>query len=75
MSRGLRAPAGAAKVGRGELSEPDQTSRRQIRREMDSLLAQIVAQRTAEPGNFSGREELYMAHHALRARLKRLDRV
>ena len=62
-------------MGRGDVAEPDETSRRQIKREMDRLLEQIVAQRTAEPDNFAGREELYSAHHALLARLKRLNRI
>jgi hypothetical protein len=48
--------------------------RREIEREIDDLLVLIFAQRKAEPDNFRGREQLYAAHHALRARMKVLDR-
>lgn len=59
---------------RGRLVHPVDIERRAIELQIERL-AQIVAQRTAEPENFSGREQLYASHHALRGRLKLLDRV
>ena len=56
------------------VEEPLDLERRQIEREIDELLVKIFAQRMAEPENFGGREQLYAAHHALRARLKVLER-
>jgi hypothetical protein len=67
-----RRPAGAA--DRRRPVEPVDPERHQIEREMERLLAQIFAQREAEPENFSGREQLYADHHELRARLRVLDR-
>jgi hypothetical protein len=72
LPRPARRPT--APADRPQSVEPVDVERRQIEHEMDRLLAQILAQREAEPENFSGREQLYAAHHALRARRKVLDR-
>jgi hypothetical protein len=64
----------AGPTDRGQPVEPVDIERREIEREIDDLLVLIFAQRKAEPDNFSGREQLYAAHHALRARMKVLDR-
>jgi hypothetical protein len=64
----------AGSTDRGQRVELVGIERREIEREIDDLLVLIFAQRKAEPENFSGREQLYAAHHALRARMKVLDR-
>ena len=64
----------AGPTDRGQPVEAVDIDRREIEREIDDLLVLIYAQRKAEPHNFGGRERLYEAHHALRARMKVLDR-
>jgi hypothetical protein len=64
----------AGQTGRGQPVELVDAERRAIEREIDDLLVLIFAQRKAEPDNFRGREQLYASHHALRARMKVLDR-
>ena len=72
LSSPVSRPAGPTDSGQPE--EAVDIERREIEREIDDLLVLIYAQRKAEPHNFSGREQLYEAHHALRARMKVLDR-